>query len=269
VTAVCPVCGCDQAEGLLCATDTDRLERDLGDVPALVAELDVTISRMDRVPSGGGAPRHADPDEEPGLASIAHTRTPIGWGAVRARDDLTNVLTTWARDVTQWKPHPYTASPVRTAAKLLLTYISEIRRHPAANELVDEITDAIRQARRAVDRPADRVYLGQCFYEENDQTCYEELYANPGASEVRCKVCGITHEVAERRAWLLRRAQDMLFTVEQASQMMGDIGGVKVTQASIRGYVLRKRLAYRPGGKLIRLGDLIDVVMDESERKTA
>ena len=153
--------------------------------------------------------------------------------------------------------------------------IPEIRRHPAVAELVDEITDAVHQARRVIDRPADRVYLGQCYVETPDPdgkqvTCLAELYARPTASEVQCKVCGAEHEVGERRAWLLQRAQDMIVTVREASSYLGEVGGIKVSQASIRGYLHRGKIAYRPGVENgIRLGDLLSVVLDESERKSA
>lgn len=264
MTATCPVCGAQQAEGLLCHTCTTALERDLGDVTALVAELDVTLSKQARI--GGG-----------GAGGLARERTPIDVGAMQAADNLGNVLTTWARDV---NPSPLRATlgddkSSRASASILLLHIPAIRRHPAVVELVDEITDAVRQARRAVDRPADRIYLGQCMVETPDAdgrqvTCLAELYARPNATEVVCRVCGVEHEVGERRAWLLQRARDMIVTVREASLYLGEVGGIKVSQSSIRGDLHRGRLAYRPGVVHgIRLGDLLEVVLDEGERKSA
>jgi hypothetical protein len=142
--------------------------------------------------------------------------------------------------------------------------------------LVDEITDAIRQARQAVDRPADKVYLGQCLMETPDDegrqvTCLAELYARPQAHEVQCRVCGTEHPVAERRAKMMQEAKDTIVTVKEASFVLGEAGGITVTQASIRGYIHRQKLAYRAPveAKRFRLGDLLDVLMDESERKSA
>lgn len=258
----CPLCGCEQSEGLLCHAETTLLERELGDVAAIVAELDTTLSKQARIGNGG-------------TSGLARERTPIAVGAMDPIWVLGNVLTTWIRDITgdEWRPG-LGANPATAAAAHLLMEIPAIRRHPAVDELVDEITDAIRLARRTVDRPADKVYLGQCLVETPDDegrqvTCLAEVYARPGAHEVTCKVCGVCHEVAERRAWLLQRAEDMLFTVQQAAQMVGDVGRIRVTEAAIRGYIHRKRIAYRPGGKLIRLGDLMAVVLDEGERKSA
>ncbi len=262
MTATCPVCRAEQAEGLLCHEDTSRLERELGDVAAIVAELDVTLSKQARIGNAGPS-------------GLARERTPINVGAMTVADDLQNTLTTWARDVgTGHLCAPYPPSPAVHAAFALLRNIDAIRRHPAVAELFDEVTDAIAQARRAVDRPADRIYLGQCLVETPDEegrvvTCLEEIWARADAHEVQCRTCGVTHEVMERRRWLLLKAQDMLFTVRDASHMLGDVGGIEVTQARIRGYLHRGRLVYRPGGTMIRLGDLLAIVVSEGEKRSA
>lgn len=264
MTATCPSCGCEQGAGLLCAQETDRLERELGDVAAIVAELDVTLSKQARIGTAG-------------VSGLARERTPINVGAMQAADNLGNVLTTWARDVAEVGfLAQHSTSPARAGARILLNHVTLVRRHPAVNELVDEITDAIHQARRAVDRPADRQYLGQCMAETPDEdgrqvTCLAEIWARPSASEVTCKVCGIEHEVTERRAWLLKRAENMIVTVKDASTYLGEIGDIKVTESSIRGYLHRGKLAYRAPveAKRFRLGDLLEVVLDEGERKSA
>jgi hypothetical protein len=262
-TAECPVCGCPQEQGLLDNACTTRLERELGDVASIVAELDIAISKQARIGNASG----------PG--GLARERSPINVGAMLVADDLQNTLTTWARDVLPnmgpYAMGPYSLpNPSTFAARLLLAHIDAIRRHPAVVELVDEITDAIAQARRVVDRPADRAYLGQCLVETPDEegnpvTCYEEIWARPSASTVTCKVCGIEHPVRERRAWLLTKAEDYLFTVKDASEMLGEVGHITVTQASIRGYIHRGKIGYK-SGKTIRLGDLLAVVVEEGEK---
>jgi hypothetical protein len=197
-------------------------------------------------------------------------------GAMQATDDLTNTLTTWARDIVGDVGGTPAKRPAVVAAWALLSEIPAIRRHPAVVELVDEITDAIRQARRAVDRPADRVYLGQCYVETPDEDgrqvmCLAEIWARPNASEVRCQVCLHEHPVSERRAWMLKRAEDTIVTVKEASFLLGEVGHITVSQASIRGYLHRGKLAYRAPveAKRFRMGDLLAVVLDESERRSA
>jgi hypothetical protein len=262
VIHACPCCGREQGAGLMCDTCTSLLERDLGDVPAIVAELDTTLAKQGRI--GGG-----------GSAGLARERMPLQADAMDPIWVLGNVLTTWARDVCgdDYMPSASTKPPAVMAAWLLLSEIPTIRKHPACEELLDEITDAIRLARRTVDRPADREFVGPCNGVVPDDTgrdvlCTEDLYARRGAAEVRCQVCGETHDVAQRRAWLLDQAADRLFTVREAAQMMGDVGGIRVTEAAIRGYIFRGRIGYHTG-KMIRLGDLLAVVIDDGERRSA
>jgi len=267
MSSTCPVCSAEQPEGLLCHDDTSRLERDLHAVAAVVEDLDISLSKQARLGTLG-------------KSGLARERMPINLGAIDSRWVLANVLSVWAADVSggKWHPQPRgrSATPVETqAAALLLDSIPQIRRHPAVHQLVDEVSDAVHQARRVVDRPADWAYLGQCYVETPDPdgrmvTCLNEMYGRPGASEVQCKVCGTEHPVAERRAWLLQRAQNTILSVKDASLFIGEVAGVRVSQSSIRGYLHRGKLAYRPGvPNGIRLGDLLTVVLDESERKTA
>jgi hypothetical protein len=260
-SAECPACGAPQAQGLLDDACTTRLEQALRDVPVLVAELDIAISRQAKIGAGAG---------KGGLAS---ERSNINWGAAAVLDDLTNVLVAWTRDISneEWAPHWSQRHPAASASFALLRLIDRIRRHPAAADILDEITDAVTQARYAIDRPADRTYLGTCLVPDNtDHPCMAELYARHGASSLTCRTCGITHDVHERRAWLLNKAADMIVTVREASSYLGEIGDIKVTQAAIRGYIHRGKLAYRPGTiHGIRLGDLLTVVLDEGERRSA
>lgn len=235
MSAICPSCGCHQPEGLLCHDDTAAIETMLAAVPQLIDQLQVTISKQAKVATGGKAGKGS-----------AHERSPINWGIVAVRDSLLVELALWGDD------------------------INAIRRHPQAAEIVSGIGRAIKDAYRAIDRMSERQYLGTCMYEENGLTCHAEIWARPGAHQVTCSQCGITHEVGERRVWLLRQAEDMLVTVREASRYVGEVGGIRVTEASIRGYLhRRKRLAYRPGTNLIRLGDLLAVVLDDSERKAS
>lgn len=171
MTATCPACLRPQDEGLLCASCTGSLEHELGEVAAIVDELDVTLSRQARVGSGGkGGP--------------AHERTPAHLGAMAVAGDLANTLTTWARDVigeAQVRAWPVDGKPPAvTAAWLLLSELPAIRKHPAAAELVDEVVDAVRQARRVIDRAANRtiIFVGPCPEQDDEGAdCLGEIHA--------------------------------------------------------------------------------------------
>jgi hypothetical protein len=205
----------------------------LAAAPALVDQLDVAASKQAKISSGGKAGKGS-----------AHERSPVNWGAAAARDALMVEVALWGGD------------------------IDAIRRHPQAAEIVAGLGRVVKEAYRAIDRAADRQYLGQCLHEEDGAVCHAELWARPGAHQLTCSQCETVHDVLERRAWLLQEAADMLCSVREASRYVGEIGHIKVTEASIRGYLHRGRIGYHTGTR-IRLGDLLAVVLDESERRAS
>lgn len=160
MSATCPACDRPQNEGLLCHGCTSTLEYELREVPAVVAELDTTLAKLGRMESG--------------KAGLASERSGYHQGASLAADYLCNTLTTWCRDVTgdDWRPAEW-ASPAVWSARHLLLEIDTIRRHPAADELHDEVCSAIRQARATADRPANRTTfeVGPCPEDGDDGPC--------------------------------------------------------------------------------------------------
>lgn len=183
MTKVCPSCGCQQGAGLLCADETDRLERDLASVAGLITELDTTLTRQARLGSGGRG----------GLTS---EMTPWQQGASITLGTLTNTLTTWARDLdASWWPGvgPH---PAHAAASFLLLSVDTIRRHPAVEELVDEIGYAVAVARGQVDRNARRFPVGPCpEQDEQGADCPGEVWAylpveDTRPSKMECRADG-------------------------------------------------------------------------------
>ena len=243
--ACCPSCGAVQSMAWLCSGCCSAVETMLAAAPALIEQLDVAASKQVKIGDGGSRARTQDKEDDGNDAGLAHTRSPVNWGAVAVRDALLVELALWGDD------------------------INEIRRHPKAAEIVAGIGMVVKNAYQAIDRMRERQYLGVCMYEEDGAICHAEVWAGPGAREVTCTQCEVTHPVAERRAWLMKKAKDVLATVKEASSYMGEVGHIHVTEASIRGYIHRKRISYRPNSNLIRIGDLLAVVMDESEKRSA
>ena len=234
---ICPSCGCHQPEGLLCHDDTAAVETMLAAVPQLIDQLNVAVSKQARVVTGGKAGKGS-----------AHEKSPINWGVVAVRDSLLVELALWGDDITA------------------------IRRHPKAAEIVTGIGHVVRAAYRAIDRMQEREYLGQCMYEEGGLTCHAEVWARPGAHQATCTQCEVTHDVAERREWLLDKAEDLIVTPREASRYVGEVGGMEIRQQQIRNYLDRKRIAVRPspdGVKRFRLGDLLQLLRDDTARRKA
>lgn len=233
--AVCPSCGCSQPNGLLCHDDTAAVETMLAAVPQLIDQLEITISKQAKIATGGKAGKGS-----------AHERSSVNWGVAAVRDSLLVELAFWGDD------------------------IDAIRRHPQAADIVSGIGRAIKDAYSAIDRMRDRKYLGRCNHKIDGLHCHEELWVKPGAKEVRCRACRYEHNVAERREDMLDMAEDMIVTPREASQYIGEVGGISVGHQRIRNYLDRGRIAKRPSPDdtlRLRLGDLLVVVRDDAARR--
>lgn len=187
MTSTCPSCGCEQGAGLLCANETDRLERDLGDVASIVADLDITLSRQDNVPIGGIQQRHkADTDDAGSVSPIAHEQNPIKFAAVRAADELKASLTKWATHITGNTYRRPDAT--KAAARALLSNIKEIRRDEQVAALANGVGKAISLARAAIDHPRNRtvIFVGPCPEDDlNGQPCPGDIDAYVPSSDDR------------------------------------------------------------------------------------
>lgn len=235
ISAQCPSCGNPQAQGLLDDACTAAFETMLAAVPQLVDQLNVAISKQSRLGSAG-------------KGGLARERSPINFGVLAVRDALLVEVALWGDDV------------------------AAVRRHPQAAEIVSGFGRVVKDAYRAIDRTQERVYLGTCLYEEDGATCHAEIWAREGAHQVTCTQCGITHGVAERRDGLLERAGHLIVTVKQASEYVGEFGGMAVNQKTIRTWIDREQLPVHPGRteeRHIRLGDLLALLLDKAEAKAA
>lgn len=234
---LCPSCRCHQPHGLLCHDCTTAIQTMWAAAPQLIDQLQIAITKQARISAGGKAGKGS-----------AHERLPINLGALAVRDALLVELALWGDD------------------------IDAVRRHPQAAEIVTSLGRAVKDAYRAIDRSADRQYLGTCQAREGETTCSAEVWVRPGAHQITCTQCGTTHDVPGRRAKLLEQAADLIVTPREASQYVGEVGGIPVGHQRIRNYLDRGRIATRPspeGAMRLRLGDLLTVLLDESARHEA
>jgi hypothetical protein len=230
VTAQCPSCRREQAQGLLCWEDSEALMTMFAAIPQLVDELQVAIGQQAKLSTQSGAS---------GKGS-AHTKSPINFGALAVRDALMIEAAMWAHED-----------------------IDDLRKHPQVADIVREVGAAVKAAYRAIDRMADRKYLGKCYHEADGHACEAELWARPGANQVTCASCKYVHDVGDRRADMMDMAEDLIVTVKQASSYMGEYGHVNVSESNIRNWLARKHIITRPGPTdeiHFRMGDLMDLL---------
>jgi len=291
------LCACSRPspDAELCAHCGHLLRKTLGEISeyhGLGWDLDLALSRQVRIerPTGKAEP---DPElRQPG--TLRPTPSPYDHAASVAARALHNTLATWCRFIDEHlTPRP--AGPfchrcahgscqlirdrdlpddtITSIARWLIPRAGWLRHHPAGAEALDEIQDAVRAARRAVDRPADRLYAGPC------QECGIDLYARVDAAFVTCPACEESWSVGELREWLLDSAQDVLATATEISRALTRYAS-PVTPSAIRGYVHRGRLVPHgermEGGRAIplyRLGDVTAILQQQmtarNEKATA
>lgn len=243
---ICPTCG----------TQLDAAIADISAYHGLAYDLDITLTRQTRMNTRDGS--------RPTEAAVAFDPR-----AGQAAAELMTALRKWAYVV---KTDTGTGYPPRKMAALaawLRPRIGWLRYHERGPEALEQILDAVHQARRICDRPADRLYAGPC-------DCGEDLYARLDAAYVTCH--NETHEqpiaweVEARRRWLLDSAADVLATATEISRALTRYAQ-PVTPSALRGYVHRGQLISRgervEGSRMVmlyRLGDVLDILQRQAER---
>lgn len=243
---LCAVCGrpvADQA--YLCDRETRMLAVDLAEVPGLEPELEVTLSRQDRVGESGGG----------GVTKRSEEPLPYSAVASEAGYVLTNTLTTWVRHVAGERgiPGPQGGPVATVAARWLLGHVQWLRHRPEAAEAYGEITSAVGMVRLVIDRHGSRLYAGPCTTPgDNGVPCAADLETRPGARLIRCRACGAEHDAQHRRDWLLQSAERQLLTATELSRALPLLLGRELNVNTIRTW------ANPPNQRLVAHGATIE-----------
>lgn len=128
-------------------SDQDKLVAILGTIPGLVEDLSVSLTRQDRITTGGPRIRSGH-DEQP---------LPIGLAAMEAADELHDELVRWVREVCDQRVYPYPGNDTLTLARWLRRNIIALGLTEGADEALHDIGLVVKNARMAVDRPQERV----------------------------------------------------------------------------------------------------------------
>jgi hypothetical protein len=111
-------------------------------------------------------------------------------------------------------------------ARWLAGQLDWLRHRPEAEAAFDEIGDACRVLVRVVDRPAERIIVGQCG-------CTEYLYAVRGREYVTCAGCGTTYDVEAARD-LLRESLDQRLCTAAEIALLARYLGIKGEREAVR-----------------------------------
>lgn len=150
---------------------------------------------------------------------------------------------------------------------------------PWADAMLDELLDVERRLCWLVDIPAPKWYAGRCMVtNDHGLDCDAELYASTDRGTITCPTCGITHDVADRRDYLLEQAADMLVPASTAATALaawtdydGDPGRLtkRISEWRDRGRLEVREVTSLSGRDrhLYRLGDIQTLLVGHVSRK--
>lgn len=193
---ICPVDGRPLTNNAtICTGCADTLDRALGDVDALLEDLDTALARQSRKrPARGNHPR----DDKP---------LPYDLGASRASGELKAVLVGWARLVAEERGFPITCRDTSSSiASWLLHHVAWLTRHDAGPDAYSEIVGAVTNIRRTIDIAPDQTYIGPCYAVIEGVECSETLWGIDGSTTTRCRTCGTTWDARARTLEALAHA---------------------------------------------------------------
>ena len=251
-------CGRPAPDSTICSHCAWLLERDLGDIGALgqhlAAELDVALSRQVRIGGGSGGRR----SPEVPLA--------FGYDPSEASYVLRSTLVAWVRELVAGD---WPADTLESMSAWLLARMPELAGHADAAMAFDEVTNAVANARRAVDAPVARVFAGIC----GEHDCPGSVYGRPGHEWATCEACGAGFEVASRQQQMRDDLDDRLFSAAEIATLgvyLGEAFDRKRTRNLLTKWAERQLLKPKglnhKGEPTYRFGEAMDRLVQSLRR---
>lgn len=221
--------------------------------PGLCEELETTLARLDKMSGSAGK-----------VGGSGQVGTPFKLEASEVGWILRNTISTWARDVAETYPHvTLTATTTAEAAEWMANLAGLLAEHPAADQMHSEITDAVEQVRRVVDRYAEKIRLGKCGAVVEGIKCYEDLYGVKDRETVHCRTCGTHHDAASRWESIRSAVRESLASAAEIAAAAVRIYGRPLNVKTIRTWANRGRIETRgrnaDGEPLHVVGEVLDL----------
>jgi hypothetical protein len=281
-TPACPSCGRKVPDWLLCTSCTRILEGNLKALPELMRELRTTFTRQSQAGTGNGG-------------KGAETALVFDENAATIQDEVINAIGSWVMVFELGQGDLWTyqtmcvclppfarckllhikvylvANSMQAWTDWLLQRINRIRGHDKASMFADEIADCVKRVRRAIDRPADRLYCGKC------DICQSGLWAKASDDVVTCQSCaGMVPPIISsvlvtgRRDAMLEQATESLATRAEILTAVPGMYGVPINGDTFQSWVKRGRLisvGTRDGQATYRLGSALDLARETATRR--
>jgi hypothetical protein len=247
----CP-CGRPAGGFTLCRACARTLAGHLAAVPALVEDLDVTLTRQDRVNEAVG---RSGGDERP---------LPFSVLASDVARLLRATVCAWALEL------GLVTTSTTLGARYLAANVDALRSRVDGPHLLDELDHVVDQARRAVDRHVPVLWFGVCGsithgWDERPLVCPGDLWGEVDVEVVTCPRCRDEHPAQVRRRAVLDVAIDRELPAADLVRLSRAYG-LPTTKGVVDGLVRRGRLTSTgstPDGRpAYRVGDLLDLLTE-------
>lgn len=273
-------CGRPSPDTYLCPRCADHLEKLLAELPALLRDLEVTISRQ----ANAGRPEQTQRGK-PGTTVLYDP----GDHASRLADEARMGLSTWVRHLCEQRgyPQPYLMT-ARSMAVWLTSHVSAIAADEAAGDCYARMQELRHAISRAIDNLA-KVLAGQCTATIKaldlavhgadlavgylERPCDAILRTRHGDRMIRCDECGTEYDAVEVWVANLERAREQHLTAEDCARLITRARLGHVTEPQIRKLTSRGKLfSYRDdevGRPLYLLGELLDLLARDDRKVSA
>lgn len=197
----------DQDSHLYCTSCRAAFRRDVEKIPELLRELNVTLSKQDRIGSGNSGGSRPQGHEKP-LIYSQH--------ASEARDKLlAGGVVKWARLIRVAFPLELDVNMPNDPIQRLIAYTDRVAHQQWFGDMAVEISKLVAMAEAAIDLARQRLEAGKC---DDCGTRISGAIDNP---LVTCAGCGRTYEIQERQQELYAAAQAHKVTAAQAEVYLG------------------------------------------------
>ena len=243
----------------LCPVCTAFLHTLLSQVPGILEELDVALTRQARLRPVKGA------------AVLDAVELPYNLSAAEAARNIRTMLLPWVRVVHVGTGAPYQPKTSTAAlARGLWNWRAWLSRHHEAGRLLTELTGVVEDVRRIIDTRVEKVFVGSCrsiFNSEGERqhACPEHMYAPARNVEFTCGKCGTVHHVKTRQQQAIAASENRVLppqTIARALTRNGEALSVERLYNWVKRGLL-KPAAIDPTSKrkLYRVGDVRDVMI--------
>jgi hypothetical protein len=231
-------CHCDTPApaGYLCTRHAEQLRTDVQAAPGVLRDLEDTITGQAKQGGGGGTgERHVFNE----TASIA-------------ADELRYLLRSVAHDVDPQERHRYAESDAHLAARALAG-LGRLVLQPGVQTSARDLSEALRTARRCMDRAPERRVIGVC-------ECGAPLATHRTDGTVTCRACEREWDVAATLAGRDRDAQNVQGTPAEIASYFSGVLGARLSDAQVREWASRgivHAVGERGRAKLYRVGEVM------------